>query len=294
MKSSDILSMDSRLKAKDDHVRECMADLNTPLADAIDKAMTYILDEATNNTALHRLTTLMARGAVLRALREERERMAAEALATPPTHPISQNAFIREVIKFNMIAGRTMDQFDPRATALHTAFQLEELGEKLELGLLKPNPFQLNSELLHLMNTITAMKYLGLLLKSGALDPLFAEGDPVELLDGDIDVMVVSIGSMMSQGADIFGAVHAVSGANLAKFPGGVCIKDKDGKIQKPDGWTPADLTPYLHASKRDGGVWIEYRKKEPVPATVTGADGVARPNPAAGAPNVPDYDPKG
>ncbi len=261
--TAEVIVQNIRQPSRDDQAAALVGDLSTPMVDAIDKAMTYAVEATLGPQAsltigdvtrrLHDLVTLVARGAVLRALREERERVTQDELASPPTHPISQNAFLREVIKFNVIAGRTMDEFNPRAIALHTALQLEELGEKLELGLLKGwTAYKLDTDVMTLINALVNMKHLGRLMKAGALDYLFEAADPVELLDGDIDVMVVSIGSLMSQGSDIFGAVHAVSGANLAKFPGGVCIKDKDGKIQKPDGWKPADLKPFLHHSKRE------------------------------------------
>jgi predicted HAD superfamily Cof-like phosphohydrolase len=150
--------------------------------------------------------------------------------------------FIAGVLKFNKAAGRTDDVFDPRAVALHTGFQLEELAEKLAaIGASDPSD---------------ALKYLaarmqtrGRELKRGDYDDAVAAADRHELLDGDVDLMVVSVGSMMSQGADVQGACGEVNRANLAKIlPDGSVLKDANGKIQKPAGWTAPDLHPFMLA----------------------------------------------
>lgn len=171
-------------------------------------------------------------------------------LAYDPVHnPVTKNRFITDVIKFNLAAGRTIDTFNTRQLALHTGLECEELAETLDA--LAVNTRLSGSAFLTLYQTTTSLKYLGDHFKRGDLDSLFDNADPRELLDGAIDRIVVSIGSMMSQGADVFGALNHVAGRNLAKLVNGVAIKDANGKIQKPEGWTKPNLIPFLHISKQ-------------------------------------------
>ncbi|MFZ9330710.1 MAG: hypothetical protein ACO24I_05425 [Candidatus Fonsibacter ubiquis] len=70
--------------------------------------------------------------------------------------------------------------------------------------------------------------------------------DRESLLDADIDLAWVTIGSALSQGADVEGAAAEVSRANLDKFPNGVAIRDGNGKVVKPDGWKAPGLSTFI------------------------------------------------
>jgi predicted HAD superfamily Cof-like phosphohydrolase len=72
--------------------------------------------------------------------------------------------------------------------------------------------------------------------------------DKVETLDALIDILVVTIGAIHSMGADSEGAWNEVMRTNMAKIDPdtGKVRKREDGKVLKPEGWTPPDLTPYI------------------------------------------------
>ena len=74
---------------------------------------------------------------------------------------------------------------------------------------------------------------------------------PAGDLDALIDIMVVTIGAIYSMGADPKGAWEEVMRTNMAKINinTGRVHKDNTGKVQKPEGWTPPVLKPFLHAN---------------------------------------------
>jgi len=74
------------------------------------------------------------------------------------------------------------------------------------------------------------------------------KNDRVEQLDALIDILVVTIGALHSMGADAEGAWKEVIRSNLAKIDAatGKVIKRADGKVLKPEGWTPPVLKGYL------------------------------------------------
>jgi hypothetical protein len=69
-------------------------------------------------------------------------------------------------------------------------------------------------------------------------------GDRVECLDALIDIMVVTAGAIHSLGADGDGAWNEVMRTNFAKIDSvtGKVRKRDDGKVLKPEGWTPPNL----------------------------------------------------
>ena len=75
-----------------------------------------------------------------------------------------------------------------------------------------------------------------------------ANGDRVEQLDALIDILVVTIGAIHSAGFDAEGAWKEVMSTNFAKIDKktGKVIKREDGKVLKPDGWTPPNLKEFL------------------------------------------------
>jgi predicted HAD superfamily Cof-like phosphohydrolase len=70
----------------------------------------------------------------------------------------------------------------------------------------------------------------------------------IDDLDALIDILVVTIGAIHSLGADAEGAWKEVMATNFAKIDKetGKVRKREDGKVLKPQGWTPPDLTPHL------------------------------------------------
>lgn len=67
-------------------------------------------------------------------------------------------------------------------------------------------------------------------------------------LDALIDILVVTIGALHSIGADVEGAWNEVMRTNFAKIDSetGKVRKREDGKVLKPEGWTPPNLEQYL------------------------------------------------
>ena len=72
--------------------------------------------------------------------------------------------------------------------------------------------------------------------------------DKVEQLDALVDILVVTIGAIHSMGADGEGAWNEVMRTNFAKIDSatGKVRKREDGKVLKPEGWTPPVLDSYI------------------------------------------------
>jgi predicted HAD superfamily Cof-like phosphohydrolase len=73
-------------------------------------------------------------------------------------------------------------------------------------------------------------------------------GDEVGQLDGCMDMIWVILGYCYMKGFDVSGAWAEVARSNLSKIDTvtGKVIKRKDGKVLKPEGWTPPDLKPFV------------------------------------------------
>lgn len=78
-----------------------------------------------------------------------------------------------------------------------------------------------------------------------------AEGDIVEVADGLIDMVYVAVGTGLTYGLPMVPLWNEVQRANMAKFPGGVARFRPDGKIIKPEGWTPPEIGKVLDLFKR-------------------------------------------
>lgn len=72
--------------------------------------------------------------------------------------------------------------------------------------------------------------------------------DKVEQLDALVDILVVTIGAIHSMGADAEGAWNEVMRTNFAKVDSatGKVRKREDGKVLKPEGWTPPVLESFV------------------------------------------------
>lgn len=72
--------------------------------------------------------------------------------------------------------------------------------------------------------------------------------DRVDMLDALCDILVVTIGAMHSLGVDSEGAWNEVIRSNMSKIDpeSGKVIKRGDGKVLKPDSFSPPDLASFV------------------------------------------------
>ena len=84
--------------------------------------------------------------------------------------------------------------------------------------------------------------------ETSELAEAIAAHDQVETLDALIDILVVTIGAIHSMGSDAEGAWKEVMKTNFAKIDKetGKVRKREDGKVLKPTGWVPPDLTKFI------------------------------------------------
>ena len=77
---------------------------------------------------------------------------------------------------------------------------------------------------------------------------IIQDKDEVEQLDACMDLIWVTLGYCHMKGYDVRGAWNEVTTSNLWKIDAktGKVIRREDGKILKPEGWTPPDLTKFI------------------------------------------------
>ena len=75
-----------------------------------------------------------------------------------------------------------------------------------------------------------------------------SNNDSIEQIDALIDILVVTVGAIRAAGYDGEGAWKEVMRTNFAKIDPdtGKVRKREDGKVLKPEGWSPPDLVPFL------------------------------------------------
>lgn len=154
-----------------------------------------------------------------------------------------QNDLLSTTVQWFAAAGQqpTEPTPNPGQSAFYLGMQLEELGEKV--AVLSPTDG-------------AWLKGLAEGYKRGMMDGAMAQAlqDPAkakELLDGDIDLLWVSMGGARAQGADVVGALGEVSRANWDKrwADGEFHLDPVTRKVLKPEGWVGPDLAPFVHPS---------------------------------------------
>lgn len=80
------------------------------------------------------------------------------------------------------------------------------------------------------------------------LQEALEENDRIEQLDALVDILVVTIGAIHSAGFDAEGAWKEVMSSNFAKIDRetGKVRKREDGKVLKPLGWEPPNLSTFV------------------------------------------------
>lgn len=72
----------------------------------------------------------------------------------------------------------------------------------------------------------------------------------VALVSEAIDLIYVTCGLLNNMGVDGQAVFDAIHNANMAKVgPDGKVVKNKDGKVLKPEGWTKADIKEIMYVS---------------------------------------------
>jgi predicted HAD superfamily Cof-like phosphohydrolase len=69
-----------------------------------------------------------------------------------------------------------------------------------------------------------------------------ADNDIVEVADALADIIYIACGTAASYGIDLDEVFKEVHRSNMAKLVDGKVLRRADGKIQKPEGWTPPDI----------------------------------------------------
>jgi predicted HAD superfamily Cof-like phosphohydrolase len=75
-----------------------------------------------------------------------------------------------------------------------------------------------------------------------------ADSDNVEELDACMDMIWVILGYCHMRGWDVRGAWDEVARSNLSKInpQTGKVIKNENGKVMKPEGWSPPELRRFI------------------------------------------------
>ena len=76
------------------------------------------------------------------------------------------------------------------------------------------------------------------------------ENDIVEIADALADIIYIACGTAVSYGIPLDKVFEEVHRSNMAKLVDGKVIRREDGKIQKPEGWTPPDIKAILYTSR--------------------------------------------
>ena len=72
------------------------------------------------------------------------------------------------------------------------------------------------------------------------------ENDIVEIADALADIIYIACGTAVSYGIPLDKVFDEVHRSNMAKLVDGKPIRREDGKVLKPEGWTPPDIKSVL------------------------------------------------
>lgn len=180
----------------------------------------------------------------------------------------NQGDIVENIRHFNTLAGNTDNVFNVRQTAMYVGLILEEVGEMLNT--LADGAVKFGSSLTepYLRDMSTEVSDLGVEFKRGTYDPEVEHADRVSLLDDCIDIGVVDIGCLLSQGADIHGAFDEVSRSNMSKvFDDGTLHRDENGKIVKGPHYFKPVLAPFVATIKQlADGTHVSVKPADAVP----------------------------
>jgi len=76
-----------------------------------------------------------------------------------------------------------------------------------------------------------------------------SDNDLVEVADALADIIYIACGTAVSYGIPLDKVFEEVHRSNMAKLVDGKPLKREDGKVIKPEGWTPPDIAGVLNKS---------------------------------------------
>ena len=95
-----------------------------------------------------------------------------------------------------------------------------------------------------------------------AEDPT-AQIDPIEQIDGLVDVIYIALGSAIMMGLDLQPFWEEVHGSNMRKVGAdGKAHVREDGKILKPEGWEPPNIGKVFLQERAKAGL-LNYKAEE-------------------------------
>jgi len=75
------------------------------------------------------------------------------------------------------------------------------------------------------------------------------DADIVGIADALADIIYIALGTAVSYGIPLDKVFEEVHRSNMAKLVDGKVLRRADGKVQKPEGWTPPDIAGVLKKS---------------------------------------------
>jgi hypothetical protein len=152
------------------------------------------------------------------------------------------------VALFMTQADQSVNRFNARQACLYTGLQLEELGEKIEVII---GGCVTDAQRQHLAPLHSMLRHFAKEFRNGLHEGDMLRCNHAELIDADFDTAWVSLGALMSTSTNALGAIAHGSFTNLDKFRNG-CVKDANGKVQKPADWQAPDFEPFTDKSVKD------------------------------------------
>lgn len=136
---------------------------------------------------------------------------------------------------FMKAMGNTVDAPDLRQTELYLKLTLEELGETI--CAVNPGATEEIQSLIRKLEDVAKF------------DGIPDTKQRAEIFDGVQDVLVTATGIGISMDFPMEAGWDEVLRSNMAKIgPDGKVKRREDGKVLKPDGWTPPDLAKILYS----------------------------------------------
>lgn len=163
---------------------------------------------------------------------------------SPGASAMSETNFRRTA---NWLAACGKQPQNPEHVSVQIGCHIEELTEfLLTLRISKSNHVHSSGGQLVIERSVTDLRWLAGKLKSGEYLAHVQSHMKVDALDALCDCEVTGNGVAFLMGYDKEGADQAVLASNDAKLIDGKPVLKPGGKIGKPEGWQPPNLTPFI------------------------------------------------